>query len=101
MATDRVLALQARLDDARDMLKAELKKEAPRDTVMAVIKQHVQELNVELKMLSALPGVCSAVISQYVTCVRSSCCHKVSGLGNSSWTHCCCIANSCCIAHSC
>jgi ABC-type metal ion transport system substrate-binding protein len=52
MATDRVLALQARLDDAQDMLKVELKKEAPRDNVLAVIKEQVQELNAELKMLS-------------------------------------------------
>ena len=38
MATERVLALQAQLDDARVMRNAELKRQAPRDNVLAAIK---------------------------------------------------------------
>ena len=56
MATDRVLALQARLDAARDKLDAELDKEAPRDNVLAAIKGQVIELHEELKMLIAPAG---------------------------------------------
>lgn len=50
MATDRVLALQSRLDAARDKLDAELDKEAPRDNIVAAFQERVKELNAELKM---------------------------------------------------
>ncbi|DBA79073.1 hypothetical protein WJX77_010057 [Trebouxia sp. C0004] len=50
MAMDRVLALQARLDAARDKLDAELDKEAPRDIVVVAFQEQVKELVAELKM---------------------------------------------------
>ena len=50
MATDRVLALQSRIDAARDKLDAELDKEAPRDKIVAAFQEQVKELNAELKM---------------------------------------------------
>ena len=50
MATDRVLALQSRIDAARDKLDAELDKEAPRDNIVAAFQERVKELNAELKM---------------------------------------------------
>ena len=56
MATDRVLALQARLDAARDKLDAELDKEAPRNNLVAAFQERVKELNEELKMLTAPAG---------------------------------------------
>jgi hypothetical protein len=72
MATDRVLALQARLDGARDMLNAELNKQAPRDNVLAAIKEQVTELHEELKMLTAPAGKSYANSCQYVTCMLCS-----------------------------
>ena len=50
MATDRLLALQSRIDAARDKLDAELDKEAPRDNIVAALQERVKELNSELKM---------------------------------------------------
>ena len=58
MATDRVLALQARLDAARDKLDAELDKEAPRGIVVAAFQERVKELNAELKMHIVPAGWC-------------------------------------------
>ena len=56
MATARVLALQARLDGARDIRTAELEKQAPRDNVLAAIKEQITELHEKLKMLIAPAG---------------------------------------------
>lgn len=50
MATDRVL------DDARNMLNAEVKKQAPRENVLAAIKEQITDLREELKMLTVPPG---------------------------------------------
>ena len=52
MATVRVLALQARLDGAHDMLTAELEKRAPRHNVLAAINKQITELHEQLKMLT-------------------------------------------------
>ncbi len=79
MASGRVLALQARLDAARDKLDAELDREAPRDNLVAAFQERVKELHEEVRMLTAPAGKCSAETCQYVTYVR--CCrHQVSWL---------------------
>lgn len=69
MAAARVLALQARLDDARDMLSAEVKKQEPRDNVLAAIKEQVRELHEELKMLTVPAGKSPVKSCQYRTCI--------------------------------
>ena len=56
MAADRVRALQARFDDVYDMLYAELIQQAPRDNVLAAIKEQLSEAREELKMLTAPAG---------------------------------------------
>ena len=56
MTTDRVAALQARLDDARDLLMAELSRERPRDKTMTVIREQFNHLLEELKMLIVPEG---------------------------------------------
>lgn len=56
MATDRVLALQSRIDAARDKVDAELDKEAPQDTIVAALQERVRELNAELNMHVILAG---------------------------------------------
>ena len=50
MAADRVVALQSRIDVARDKLDAELDKEAPRKHIVAACLERVKELNAELQM---------------------------------------------------
>ena len=61
MASGRVLALQARLDAARDKLDAELDKKAARDhNLVASFQERVKELHEELRMLTAPPGEYSA-----------------------------------------
>jgi len=61
MTTGRVLALQARLDAARNKLDAELDKEAPRDNLVAAFQERVKELHEELKMHIVPAGKCSGM----------------------------------------
>jgi hypothetical protein len=61
MTTGRVLALQARLDAARNKLDAELDKEAPRDNIVAAFQERVKELHEELKMHIVPAGTCSGI----------------------------------------
>lgn len=59
MASGRVLALQARLDAARDKLDAELDQKAARDhTLVAEYKERVNELHEELEALMAQSCEC-------------------------------------------
>lgn len=58
MATERALALQSRLDAARDKLDFELDKEAPQDKLVAAFQERVRELSEELKMYIVPTGTC-------------------------------------------
>ncbi len=57
MASSRVLALQTRLDAARDKLQAELGKGAARDkSLVTSYEISIHELNDELKMHNSTAG---------------------------------------------
>ena len=45
MATDRVLALQSRINATRDKLDTELDKEAPQHNIVAAFQERVKELS--------------------------------------------------------
>ncbi len=57
MSSSRVVAVRARLDAARDKLKAELDKGATRDiTLVTSYEKSIEELNDELKTLASAEG---------------------------------------------